>query len=276
MLNPADLYDAEPAESNGTAVLLLAGSSGRIESARADLLSTTGARVRAIRWFGGIGQRPAPHEVPLELFIEQIEVLRRDADRVVLFGTSFGAEAALAVASRHHVDGVVAVAPSSVVWAGLHAGSWSSHWTYEGAPVPFVPFDAEWEPDADPPAFLSLYGSSLQLDTEVTEAARIRVEDIAGDVLLIAGGDDRVWPSVRFAAEIQAARGAAGLHTMVVSHPGAGHRLLLPGESRASGGITMQRGGTPDADAELGTQAWPHIERILDSPRRASSPHPIG
>jgi pimeloyl-ACP methyl ester carboxylesterase len=190
-------------------------------------------------------------------------VHRQDADRIVLFGSSFGAEAALAVASRNRVDGVIAVAPSSVVWAGLHAGSWSSHWTYDGAPVPFVPFDADWKPDADPPAFVALYESSLQLDTEVTEAARIRVQDIGGEVLLIGGGDDRVWPSERFAAEIRRTRDAAGLQTMVVSHPAAGHRLLLPGEAAVVGGASMQRGGTPDADVELGRWAWPQIQRML-------------
>ncbi|WP_193598908.1 hypothetical protein [Microbacterium sp. YJN-G] len=146
----ADHFDVVPSESNGTAVLLLAGSSGRIESARAELLATTGARVRAMRWFGGAGQRPSPHEVPIELFAEQIEVLRREADRIVLFGTSFGAEAVLVTASRYAVDGVIAVAPSSVVWAGADAGSWSSHWTHGGEALPYVAFDPSWVPDSDP------------------------------------------------------------------------------------------------------------------------------
>lgn len=78
----ADRHDAFPEVPCGTAVLLLAGSSGRVESQRADLLARHGARVRAIRWFGGMGQRPAPHEVPIELFIDQLDLLRRDADRV--------------------------------------------------------------------------------------------------------------------------------------------------------------------------------------------------
>jgi len=145
MIAPQDLYDAHPVEPNGTAMLLLAGSSGRVESARADLLSqASGARVRAIRWFGGVGQRPAPQEVAVELFAEQIDLLRREADRVVLFGTSFGAEASLVTASLYDVDAVIAVAPSSVVWAGAHQGEWSSHWTHKDEPLPFVPFAADW------------------------------------------------------------------------------------------------------------------------------------
>lgn len=264
----ADRFDAHPPEPNGTGVLLLAGSSGRVEIGRAELLAARGPRVRATRWFGGEGQRPTPHEVPLELFIEQIAVLRRDCDRVVLFGTSFGAEAALTVGTLCPVDAVIAIAPTSVVWAGSHAGRWSSHWTLAGEPVPFTPFDHDWAPDADPPAFRGLYASSMQRFPERAAAARIPAEKITGDVLLIVGQDDQVWPSAYFAQQIVSARKKAGLLTTLVSHPDAGHRLLLPGEQPAAGGVRMARGGTPKADAELGERAWPEILRIL-APRSA-------
>ncbi|MEJ6554831.1 alpha/beta fold hydrolase [Microbacterium esteraromaticum] len=264
VLTAADRFDAHPAGPSGTGVLLLAGSSGRVEIGRAQLLAAEGARVRAMRWFGGEGQRPAPHEVPLELFVEQIARLRGSCDRVVVFGTSFGAEAALTVASLGPVDAVIAVAPTSVVWAGAHDGSWSSHWTLAGDPLPYTPFDHEWTPDADPPAFHSLYSSSMRRFPERAAAARIPVEKITGDVLLIAGGDDQVWPSTCFAQQITAAREKAGLGSTLVSHPDAGHRLLLPGEQPATGGMRMARGGTPKADAELGERAWPEILRILD------------
>lgn len=260
---PTDRYDAFPEAPSGTAVLLLAGSSSRIERSRADLFARHGARVRAIRWFGGIGQRPAPHEVPVEAFIDELENLRPDADRVAVFGTSFGAEAALVTASLHRVDAVVAVAPSSVVWSGVVDGSWSSHWSHHGNPLPAVPFAQDWEPDADPPAFRSLYATSLTQAGEQARTARIRSERIDGEVLLIAGGDDQVWPATDFAADIVAARNAAGLATCVVTHPQAGHRLLLPGEAPAVGGVTMARGGTPEADAALGAKAWPEIVRVL-------------
>lgn len=268
VLAEADRVDAHPTEPNCTGVLLLAGSSGRVEIGRAELLASRGARARAMRWFGGESQRPAPHEVPLELFIEQVSLLRRDRDRVVVFGTSFGAEAALTVATLCAVDAVIAVAPTSVVWAGAHDGAWSSHWTLAGDPLPFTPFDLDWAPDADPPAFRGLYVSSVARFAERAAAARIPVEKITGDVLLIAGGDDQVWPSAYFAQQIVAAREQAGLHTTLISHPDAGHRLLLPGEQPATGGVPMARGGTSTADAALGERAWPEIIRVLD-PRSA-------
>ncbi|MEV7618772.1 alpha/beta fold hydrolase [Microbacterium sp. NPDC089321] len=265
MLARADRFDAHPPVPNGTGVLLVAGSSGRIEVDRAGLLAAQGARVRAMRWFGGDGQRPAPHEVPVELFAEQLDELRQECDRVVVFGTSFGAEAALLTATVSPVDGVIAVAPTSVVWAGAHEGAWSSHWTLAGEPVPFTPFDPDWVPDADPPAYRELYASSLIRFAEQASAARIAVERIEGEVLLIVGDDDQVWPSDVFAQEIVAARRSAGLVTTVIAHPDAGHRLLLPGEEPASGGMRMARGGSAASDAELGERAWPEILRVIGS-----------
>lgn len=263
-VEPTDRHDAFPGVPCGTAVLLLAGSSGRVEVERADLLARHGARVRAIRWFGGAGQRPAPHEVPIEMFVDQLDLLRREADRVAIFGTSFGAEAALVTASLHSVDATVAVAPSSVVWAGFAEGSWSSHWTRHGRPLPAVAFDPSWSPTTDPPEYRTLYESSAERAPAAAASAAIRAENIAGVVVLVAGGDDRVWPSNRFAAEIAERRRAYGRETTVVTHPDAGHLMVLPGESVVVGGRAMSRGGSPSADAELGARAWPQIVRALD------------
>lgn len=205
--------------------------------------------------------------MPIETFIDQVELLRRDADRVAIFGTSFGAEAALVTASLHSIDATVAVAPSSVVWAGVvgagtSEGTWSSHWTHRGTPMPYVSFTPSWVPSTDLPEYRTLYESSVDRDPSAAAAA-IRAEDIDGVVVLVAGGDDRVWPSTRFARELVERRTAKGLETTTITHPGAGHRLLLPGESAVTAGATMARGGSPAADAELGVLAWPHIVTAL-------------
>ena len=261
-VSPADRHDAMPAEPNGTGLLLLAGSSGRVEAERAEMLAREGVRTRAIRWFGGEGQRSAPHEVPIELFLDELDALRAECDRVAILGTSFGAEAALltAAVTDAPLHAVIAIAPSAVVWAGAHEASWSSHWTLGGEPVPCTPFDPDWTATDDPPAFRDLYLASLGGGPP---EAVIPVERIAGRVLLIVGGDDQVWPSDVFARMIADRRELAGLATEIVSAPGAGHRLLLPGETPAEGGVRMQRGGTPEADAELGALAWPRILHAL-------------
>jgi hypothetical protein len=138
----------------------------------------------------------------------------------------------------------------------------TSHWTLEGEPLPYVPFLDGWEAEAEPPSFLSLYQQSFEADPHVAAAAAIAVEKIP-EVLLIAGGDDRVWPSGAQAARIRARRDLHGLGTTVVADDQAGHRTVLPGEPAVAGGVTMARGGTDLADRRLGLAAWQHLERLL-------------
>lgn len=59
-MQPVTLSEIEgvrwvPESPSGTAVLVLAGSSGRIDSPRAELLASHGAVAESIRWFGGPG-----------------------------------------------------------------------------------------------------------------------------------------------------------------------------------------------------------------------------
>lgn len=256
---------------NGTGVLVLSGSSGRVELDRARLLADAGVTALAHRWFGGPGQPPGICEVPLESFGLGVDRLAPQCDRVVLFGTSKSAEAFLLYAADDpRVDAVVAFAPSHVAWANVGAGldgadrPQRSSWSRAGAPVPFVPYDDDFVVDTDPPAFAPSYRHSLATYPERATAALIPVERVFGDVLLVAGGDDQVWPALESARSIETRRATYGLPTTLVSHPGAGHRVILPGESTASGGPRMARGGTEKADRELGRLAWPHLRRVLD------------
>ncbi|HET8559076.1 MAG TPA: acyl-CoA thioester hydrolase/BAAT C-terminal domain-containing protein [Marmoricola sp.] len=254
-----------PGRVRGTGVLVLGGSSGAVEADRCRLLARHGATAMSIRWFGGPGQQDGTWEVPLETFTRALDRLAGECDRLALLGTSFGAEAALLVAAHDpRVAAVVAVAPTSVVWAGVTPhGRQTSHWTQCGEPLPFVPFDETWRPDADPPAYRGCYEASLRAATGRREQAAIPVEQIAGELVLVAGGDDQVWPSDDFASAIAARRSAHGLATTVLTHPAAGHRVVLPGERPVRRGMALARGGTPEADLELGRRAWPHLVTAL-------------
>lgn len=86
-------------------MLILAGSSGRVDAGRARVFAELGAVAESIQWFGGPGQHAGPWEIPLEVFLERAWSLARGCDRVVVCGTSFGSEAAL-LAGVHspHVD----------------------------------------------------------------------------------------------------------------------------------------------------------------------------
>ncbi|MDQ2755802.1 MAG: acyl-CoA thioesterase [Actinomycetota bacterium] len=254
----------------GTGVLVLGGSSGRVDDERARLLAEHGALAMSVQWFGGEGQQPAPYEVPLEQLTVCLDALAGACKRLAVVGVSFGAELALVLASGDpRVRAAVAFAPSSVVWAGVAADGphgeprQTSHWSLDGHPLPFVPLSESWRPETDPPAFRGLYSASLAERPDRAEVAVIPVERIGGDVVLVSGDDDQVWPSVDFARRIEARRIGYGLVTTVVTHRNAGHRTVLPGESPVVAGMAMQRGGTPESDAELGRWAWPHVARAL-------------
>jgi len=252
---------ARSANPTGVGVLVVHGSSGRVEATRADLLAAYGATALAIRWFGGPGQSAGPWDVPLEAFSEALDLIAPECDRLAIVGTSFGAEAALLTAALDpRVLVTAAFAPTHVVWPGYDESERrTSHWTLGGEPVPYVPLLEDWEPDSDPPAFRDLYAASVAAAPAEAEAATIPVERIGGELILVAGGDDRVWPAADFAERIVERRTAHGLATTVVTHPAAGHHALLPSEETPVGGVRMQRGGSPEASAELGALAWRHL-----------------
>lgn len=238
-----------------TGVLVLSGSSGRVEVERCRVLAEAGATAASYRWFGDALDR-----VPLESFDDALTTLHERCERLVVLGTSRGAEAALLLGARHpEIDAVVAISPSDVVWAALSGERpQRSSWTSGGEPLPFVPYDDDWTTDTDPPEYLAHYEHCLRRYADRVPAARIPVERIAGEVLLVAGGDDRLWPSLAFAEQVRRRLPRA----MIVSHPDAGHRVLLPGETSPAPSH-MAHGGSLAADTELGRRLWPHLERLI-------------
>ena len=244
--------------------MVLGGSSGRVDSARAELLAGHGVVAESIRWFGGPGQHDGPWEIALELFLGRVEALARHCDRVLVLRTSFGPEAALLTGAHGpHVSAVIAFAPTDVVWGGVRPdGAMTSHWTLGGVALPYVPFDDSWEQDNDVPAYLDLYEASRRRFPQQLDAAGIPVERI-DQVLLVAGGDDQVWPALSMSEVTKARRAEHGLDTGLVSDAEAGHRTVLPSEPIVTAGMRMRRGGTDDLDRRLGATAWDHITPLL-------------
>jgi uncharacterized protein len=264
----ADLHWARADGGGGTGVLVLAGSSGRLDVGRADAVAAAGATSLALRWFGGVGQPAAPCEVALETFVHALDLLTPECDRLAVMGLSYGAEAALLTAVRDpRVAAVVAFAPTDVAWEGQHhddADPRRSKWTWCGRPVPFVPLDRTWIPDDELPAYAPHYERSRELAGPATvDAARIPVEQFRGDMVLVAGGDDQVWPSAPAARAIAARRAAHGLETVIVEDPTAGHPVVLPGEVAPNAARGYLVGGDAGAPERLGALAWPAIRKAL-------------
>lgn len=256
----------EPEGGGDVGVLVLSGSSGRILRERARLFAEQGMAALAIRWFGGPGQSPGICELPLETFTAAVDLLKEHgARRIGIVGTSKGAEAAMVTAVRDpRVDVVVAIAPTSVVWGNVGPGldgersPYRSSWSWGGEPLDFVPYDDRWWETAPetPRAIRGLYELSEQTFADRVGAAAIPVEKAAAELLLVAGGDDGMWPSMTYALRLAERRRAAGRTVRLISHGDAGHRLVFPGETAGAASKEFDYGGTEVADRLLGQQAW--------------------
>jgi uncharacterized protein len=264
----------EPQRPNGLGVVVLGGSSGRIDVPRARLFADRGALALALQWFGGEGQPASVRGIALESFAPAIELLlARGCRRIAYMGTSRGAEAALLLAAHDaRIDAVIAFSPSSLVWGEFDwdaaAQAWRQYtsFTLAGRPLPFVRYDEatlgrmDWTP---PIAYLTLFQRSLDAaDPAALEAAAIPIERSSAAFVLVAGGDDALWPAGRFAHEVADRLASHGKRARVVVHEDAGHRVLLPGETTPRSTLN-RHGGTDAADRALGAEAWPVIAETL-------------
>ncbi|MET2830101.1 acyl-CoA thioester hydrolase/BAAT C-terminal domain-containing protein [Mesorhizobium shangrilense] len=254
-----------------TGVVVLSGSSGRVDIARARLFAGERASALALQWFGGEGQVPGICEIPLETFSAATDFLvGLGCRRIVYVGTSKGAEASLLAATHDpRIDAVVAISPTSVVWGNIGPGRdgirWPerSSWTLKGLPYPFVPTDPDWSKEYVDGlvSYRGLFQHCLKIFKDEASKATIPVETAVAEIVLVAGGDDALWPSLDFAETIVRRRKDAGKTTRLVSAPDAGHRILLPGENTSRSG-SHAHGGNDPADASLGRQAWGYIRDL--------------
>jgi hypothetical protein len=261
-----------PAEQTSWGVVVLAGSSGRVDVARARLLAGLGAVCIALRYFGGERQPPGICEVPLEGFTRATDrLIEEGCERVAYVGTSKGAEAALLIATEDsRVRVVAALSPSSLVWANTGPGidgvarPQRSSWTRGGVPLAFVEYDETWRPERRDGlvAYRSLYERSLQIGAANVAPATIPVENARAEIVLVAGGDDALWPSDVFAKSIAERLASAGKSATLIHHPKAGHRVLFPSETTPRS-TQHAHGGSDEADAELGRSAWGAISALL-------------
>jgi len=184
--------------------------------------------------------------------------------KIAYVGTSRGAEAALLVAiDDPRVDVVIAISPTSVVWAG---DGWppQSSWPPRGVPVPFVHYDVSHFPARGdgPVLYRRYFEQSLRRFAAEVPNATISIEKARARVILIAGGDDALWPSDFFARTLADRLMAAGKQALLIMRPDAGHHVFLPGEITPRSAINAH-GGTDAADRALGNAAWSTITALL-------------
>ncbi len=256
----------------GCVVITLSGSEGGVSSSQiaAALYAAHGFPALALAYFRAPSKKGELIEIPVETVQHAIEWVSRElpASRVVLSGASKGAELALLAASLiPEVRGVIAYAPTSVVWPGIASNGKTvpqSSWTWRGTPVEFVPhvpvpeFTQQFS-HAPPYALRPLYEASLR-DASAVARAAIHVERINGPVLLISGRDDQMIPSDAMAESVMARLRNSGHRypDKHLSYQAAGHQIgipFLPAAPRTSA-VPFASGGTRAGYAEADAKSW--------------------
>lgn len=198
-------YYGQTSHDKKMGVLVLGGSGGGVPEKLAKPIAEAGFPTLALAYFKAEGLPAELEQIPLEYFDHAASWLQKqqgvDPDKFIVVGWSKGAELALILASRSkNIQQVIAIAPSSAVWAGI-LKDWTkvpkSSWTENGQDLPFIPF----RPTREVHGLLDLYSQSLENRTD-NGAADIAIENIQAPLLLMTGENDEIWPSPQMADEI--------------------------------------------------------------------------
>ena len=255
------------------AVMVLNGSGGGINEARAALYASRGYSALALGYFKAPGLSDYISNTPLEYFERGLAWMRRELvpadDFIALSGQSRGGELVLLLASLFPdaVSAVIGYVPSALVHGGQAAadpavGRDGPAWLYRGQPLVHLWNDnrhASWATrDAGQRNAVSM-NTALE-DDDAVERARIHVERIRGPVLTLTAGDDAAWPSSRF-GQMVSTRLQHFDHPWPVlqrDFPLAGHSILLPYIP-----TTYTDDGQPEANAQANEQSWQAVVEFL-------------
>lgn len=265
------------------AVMILNGSGGGINEARAALYASRGYSALALGYFKAPGLSDYISNTPLEYFQRGLAWMHRElvpADGfIALSGQSRGGELVLLLGSLFpdSVAAVIGYVPSALVHGGQAAadpavGRDGPAWLYRGQPLVHLWNDnlhASWAArDAGLRNAVSM-NTALQ-DEDAVERARITVEHIRGPVLLLTAGDDAAWPSSRF-GQMVTERLERFAHPWPVEQrdfPLAGHSILLPYIP-----TTYSDDGQPEANAQANEQSWQAVVAFLHNAVAARRAH---
>lgn len=205
----ANYFVKENTQSNASIVLIGGGAWGDYWGQE---LAKQGYVGLSLPYIGMDGLPKLPEAIDIGYFEQAIVWLKNqsevDGEKIIVMGASRNAELALVLGTMYPelISGVIAYAPSSVMWSNTvlpyNSDDIKSSWTYQGAELPYVPMKKIKGNNSNTIKTLAYWKSGLAKEDKV-ELASISVENINGPILLLSGKEDKVWPSALMADKIE-------------------------------------------------------------------------
>ncbi len=205
----ANYFVKKDIEAKATVVLIGGGSWGDYWGQE---LAKQGFVGLSLPYIGRAGLPKLPEAIDLGYFEKAIDWLRDqpevDGAKIMVMGASRNAELALVLGTMYPemISGVIAYAPSSVIWSNTvlpyNSDEIKASWMYNGAELPYVPMNKIVGNNSNKITTLDYWKGGLEKEDKV-ELASIRVEQINGPILLLSGKADKVWPSAYMADKIE-------------------------------------------------------------------------
>lgn len=282
---PGAVFAALPGNQKRPVVIVLGGSEGGSKSARemASQLAAHGFAALGLPYYSPAAWNSTERELPalprsfVDIPVDRLNQVHAwlrtradvDATRIALYGVSKGAEFTLIAASKMKwIASAVAIVPSDVVWQGwgpdvIPADSMRSSFSYAGKALPFVPNKefvqemAGFQSGADV-RYRRPQDKGRAAFPAAAVAARIRVEQFKGPLLVAGGIEDQMWASGMMAQNIAERRAEAHLETVSLIYTDAGHLLNGNGWNPTTQYDVgpFKTGGTPEGNARAQAETW--------------------
>ena len=243
---------AEPDGGSDRAVLVIMGGEQSMLPGKkiAERFADYGITGLAVSLFGAEGLPQGTDRIPLEMFRPAMDYLKqvKKITHISVYGQSMGSIFATLVAQYiGGVENLILVSPTHVPFEGTpdkKTMSGRSIATFGGQDVPFVPTDFGCKkamryyrhPGAAYPVtgmWIAFYNAYQDKAAEKT--AWLHLEKTDARILLIAGGEDEMWPAEYSARAMQTYLAGLGYDkdVKVIVHPHGSHLTgMMPNRQR--------------------------------------------
>lgn len=287
-------------KTNLPGIITISGSGGGFATVMAEILASNGYAVFALGYFGREGLPQNLENIDLEYFHKAIQWLKRqpqvNENNIILRGPSRGGELVLLLAATFpdDINGVIAIAPSSVLIGGFPYPNRPA-WNYKNTPLgPYlgglcsdelslteaddlkksvkmklIPYhEGTFE---DPYVINDLFLGRIKKYKDNLEEMTIPVENIRCPILLISGEKDLVHPATYHCNRIMERldKKQSSIERKYLNFPDAGHNFRTPFEPKIDfpssfGDFIAWSGGTLEGNAKASIIAWKEMLNFIN------------